>query len=74
MSISPLQFQMGSTMSLGKRFADSDSVSDLDRLSTVDEEHNRLRVHLPKERSSVSSAAKKTALRRTHLNMTKYDE
>ena len=62
---------MGSTF--GKRFAESDSVSDFDRLSTVDEEHTRLR--LPSGASTVAStAAKKNALRRTHLNMAKYDE
>ena len=47
---------MGSTLSLGKRLLESDSVSDVDRLSTVDEEHNRLR--LPSGTASVASAAK----------------
>ena len=64
---------MGSTLSFGKRLLESDSISDVDRLSTVDEEHNRLR--LPSGPTSVASAAaKKNALRRTHLNMAKYDE
>lgn len=53
--------------------ADTDSVSDLERLSTVDEETQRLRLPSGGAASSTSTA-KKNALRRAQFNMAKLDE